>query len=578
MASCKKAPKWNSFGCSWYCVFAIVTFLYLMVDAVGRYNHYNGLTWPEGEKPTTALIFYIVLMVAATLTMLAFIPTQLFKTGNPSNDGEKLGRKKHEKKFDMGYDSRKGPSRAQRLLHHFGPLGATLHLVSAFCLLLPILLLQAAEVQHGHLPAAVWSTELDFIFGSSHRSVLSSVQPVPLTSSPLSTISSTESLPVIKTYYFYVSPSISIAFLNYLIPLFLYAVQFADTFWFSHKLFSVVFGVELVLIAINKMFTYCGFSVIYKLGKYGWKDSGIEVEAMLQSSSVVIFLYLASSLVIFLFSLVLYLYGHGQLQRSYKKLQDKEHPADVQNISSIAFQCKGFFAHICAFIVLCILLSLRVPILVDYYRIYEANSDTAMLTFLVFDIIFFLQWITLWILFTVKKDWKFTTQYIYDKPVIPSSQYSTMTVSRKHGGSQQSLSRVVGDGIEMTVVNSGARHTVKNVMKQEAIMRAMKQHPNPPTHNGTLERMHRNPLNKSQDSLQREHGVSDKHPMQSPLPSRHQYNHNSNNHNGTSTLTKSSHSPTDTKGSPFKRNDPTRKILTEKRSLSATSSSDGSGC
>ncbi|XP_077992562.1 uncharacterized protein LOC144446631 isoform X3 [Glandiceps talaboti] len=391
MASCKKAPKWNSFGCSWYCVFAIVTFLYLMVDAVGRYNHYNGLTWPEGEKPTTALIFYIVLMVAATLTMLAFIPTQLFKTGNPSNDGEKLGRKKHEKKFDMGYDSRKGPSRAQRLLHHFGPLGATLHLVSAFCLLLPILLLQAAEVQHGHLPAeAVWSTELDFIFGSSHRSVLSSVQPVPLTSSPLSTISSTESLPVIKTYYFY--------------------------------------------------------------------------------------------------------------------------------------------------------------------------------------------WITLWILFTVKKDWKFTTQYIYDKPVIPSSQYSTMTVSRKHGGSQQSLSRVVGDGIEMTVVNSGARHTVKNVMKQEAIMRAMKQHPNPPTHNGTLERMHRNPLNKSQDSLQREHGVSDKHPMQSPLPSRHQYNHNSNNHNGTSTLTKSSHSPTDTKGSPFKRNDPTRKILTEKRSLSATSSSDGSGC
>ncbi|XP_070540502.1 uncharacterized protein [Ptychodera flava] len=521
----KKPPKVNSYGCIWYCVFAVVAFVYLLVDAVRRYNYYNNeITWSDGEKPNTELAVYIFLMVAATLSMVAFIPTQLLQTGNPPNDGVQLGKKKHEKKFDMGYDSRKGPGNAERLLHHVGPIGATLHMISAFCLLLPILLLQAAEVKEEYLPKkAIWWTELDFLFGSAIKSVTPSVHPTETTS--------TTPMPAITaavTYQFYASPSISIAFLNYLVPLFLYAVQFADSFWLTHRVFSIFFGLELVLITINQAFTYCGFSILYKLGMAGWETPELVDEPMLIGIGLTVFLYIASSFIALLFSLVVYLYGHGQLQRSYKKLQDKEHPADVQTTDSVAFKCKGFFPHICALIVFGLFLGFRVPLLVEYYKVCMIAGDSISLACLVLDIIFIIQWIALWLVFTVKHEWKFTTSYIYDRPVMPNSQYSTMTMSKKHIGSQQSLSKLVGDGIEMTVVNSGTRHNVKNLAKQEAIMRAMKQPALPSPENGTVERMYRNPLNKSQDSLNSERGVSQKHPSQSPAPVR-QTNQYSNN-------------------------------------------------
>ncbi|XP_077869695.1 uncharacterized protein LOC102805948 [Saccoglossus kowalevskii] len=257
---CKTPPELNSLGRMWYCVFVVCTFLYLLIDAVKRYTYYNTTEWPEDGKPSTQLTFYIILITISLLAILAFVPTQILQIGNAPNDDKKLGKKQHEKKFDMGYDARKGPGRARRMLKHVGPVGATLHVFSAFCLLLPILLLQSAEIEQSRLPAeAIWSTELDFIFGSSYKSV-ALVTDFEAMSTPVPTAAKE-----VTAYNFYANPSVSIAFLNYLIPLFLYAVRFADIFSITHRLFSVIFATELVLIAINKALTYCGFSVLYKL-------------------------------------------------------------------------------------------------------------------------------------------------------------------------------------------------------------------------------------------------------------------------------------------------------------------------
>nr|XP_006822983.1 PREDICTED: uncharacterized protein LOC102805948 [Saccoglossus kowalevskii] len=244
---CKTPPELNSLGRMWYCVFVVCTFLYLLIDAVKRYTYYNTTEWPEDGKPSTQLTFYIILITISLLAILAFVPTQILQIGNAPNDDKKLGKKQHEKKFDMGYDARKGPGRARRMLKHVGPVGATLHVFSAFCLLLPILLLQSAEIEQSRLPAeAIWSTELDFIFGSSYKSV-ALVTDFEAMSTPVPTAAKE-----VTAYNFYANPSVSIAFLNYLIPLFLYAVRFADIFSITHRLFSVIFATELVLIAINK--------------------------------------------------------------------------------------------------------------------------------------------------------------------------------------------------------------------------------------------------------------------------------------------------------------------------------------
>lgn len=164
----KVTVKLNSLESIWYCVFTLVVTICLCMDGIRHHQHYNNLEWPEG-KPKAELDLHVLCTLASFLIILLFVPTQIFQVGNRANDQGKLGLKfKDWVDDDNGErDEERSQSEKQirrirkyilavrKVTKHLGPVGATLHIVSAFCLLMPLMFLQARAIQYGLLSSGL---------------------------------------------------------------------------------------------------------------------------------------------------------------------------------------------------------------------------------------------------------------------------------------------------------------------------------------------------------------------------------------------------------------------------------------
>ena len=168
----KVSVKLNSLESIWYCLFTLIITICLCVDGIRHYQHYNNLDWPEG-KPKAELDLHVLCTLASFLIILLFVPTQIFQVGNRANDQGKLGFMKDWGDDDNG-DGDENQSESERQIRrikkyivavrkvtkHLGPVGATLHIISAFCLLMPLMFLQARAIQYGLLSSGWYN----FIF------------------------------------------------------------------------------------------------------------------------------------------------------------------------------------------------------------------------------------------------------------------------------------------------------------------------------------------------------------------------------------------------------------------------------
>ena len=166
----RTSVRLNSLESIWYCNIAVILTIFLVYDSHNRYGQYRSLPWPEDDRPNAEIRLAVFLMACAVILIILFIPTQYFKVGNHANDQSKLGTHTRRKKSAEANQAAKpkdnpgsdGESTAEVVrfaIHtakssrkHLGPIGATIHITSAFCLILPVVFLQARAIAAGFFP------------------------------------------------------------------------------------------------------------------------------------------------------------------------------------------------------------------------------------------------------------------------------------------------------------------------------------------------------------------------------------------------------------------------------------------
>ena len=157
-----------------YCTITLAVHGYLLYRAVTRCKDYNELPWRTENKPVAELYLYISLIVVSVMCLPFFLITAIFKTSNYAGDGIRLGRDNiHQRELAdaaavvaagsegaspaVSDGLRSGDDGVLRSLwRHAGPFSHGFHVVSAFSLLIPNVLLQAQEIKYGFRVPGKW--------------------------------------------------------------------------------------------------------------------------------------------------------------------------------------------------------------------------------------------------------------------------------------------------------------------------------------------------------------------------------------------------------------------------------------
>lgn len=110
------------------------------------------MTWKSG-LPVTELNMQLIFCGLTLLFLPLFLASALFKIGNLANDGVKLSARKGTCSSDPPIFEDDGNNGTMRALWMHGvPISVFIHIITALCLLLPHLLLEAKLIQNQHLP------------------------------------------------------------------------------------------------------------------------------------------------------------------------------------------------------------------------------------------------------------------------------------------------------------------------------------------------------------------------------------------------------------------------------------------
>ncbi|XP_022080879.1 protein tincar-like isoform X2 [Acanthaster planci] len=430
-----------------------------------HYAHYDKLEWPQG-RPSAELNLYILLILSAFLLIILFIPTQIFKVGNRANDQGKLGLFKENSNGRASLSTNRKIVKyfqaIRRVTKHLGPVGATLHFISAFCLLLPLMFLQARAIQYGLLTSdAIWRSEVlvgvttveefEQLARSMHNNS-GSFFPSNLNHT-LSKI-----IPSVDPFKVYM---VTLNYINYVIPLFFYGVRYADVFWFCHKGFAFVFSTQLMLNAIQYALGFIGFSLLYKLHWYGWHTYGIQADPVFQKPTGLVGVYLSNNITVFMSAVITYMYGYSRLKEAEYKQKAARTGIPI-NPTSFPLKCNGYIANIAAALVMCVFVACKVPLTIEYLGVYQVSKDARLLACMIFDTIYMAFWLFMWIGFTVKRDWDFT--------IHPPSDRDESTEQGSSSSVNQCFSVSSSQDVELRQISSSNERTEKNSCNQVGVL------------------------------------------------------------------------------------------------------------
>lgn len=116
------------------------------------YSGCSLLSWKNG-MPVTELNMQLIFCGLTLLFLPLFLASALFKVGNLANDGVKLSARKGTCSSDPPLFEDDGNNSTMKALWIHGvPISVFIHIITALCLLLPHLLLEAKLIQSQHLP------------------------------------------------------------------------------------------------------------------------------------------------------------------------------------------------------------------------------------------------------------------------------------------------------------------------------------------------------------------------------------------------------------------------------------------
>ncbi|XP_055607087.1 protein tincar [Uranotaenia lowii] len=164
----------NTLWSVWYGVLITLLQAYLILQGAHRYLGLSALSW-KYEKPTTELDIQIVFCGLVVLFLPLLLAAAMFRVGNLANDGIKLasGTRLCSSAPTDGLEEEAFEGTLRALWIHGGPTSAFIHIITAICLLLPRLLLEAKVIENGLLPKDdIWRTDLDFMVTHNDRLVV----------------------------------------------------------------------------------------------------------------------------------------------------------------------------------------------------------------------------------------------------------------------------------------------------------------------------------------------------------------------------------------------------------------------
>lgn len=148
----KKSNNLNSLWSICYCFVVLAGQIYLIYLSLHNLKDHLDRTEPSGGGSTSVLYGQLGLIILALISFPLFLLTSVVKCGNYANDGTKLGRD-HALDPSQNCCVKKIKCRwFKHLWQDFCPFSQTLHVFSAFCLLLPDMLIQAAMIKYRQQP------------------------------------------------------------------------------------------------------------------------------------------------------------------------------------------------------------------------------------------------------------------------------------------------------------------------------------------------------------------------------------------------------------------------------------------
>ena len=193
---------------------------------------------------------------------------------------------------------------------------------------------------------------------------------------------------------------------NWVFAMIVFAIRYATVFWSSSRLFSSIFSLQIMSVAINSMFTFCGISILYKFKFNEDLFYYPKITLVLPHVSVLV-LFVLFFLVMCCSTCVIFTYGYNHYKREHDAFMTKYRPPILRPRVVGQPTCYGYTPHILATAILILIVSLKAPLLTDYMNWYRHTRDRLILSCVVVDACYMLFWIILWFGFTLKHDWKF---------------------------------------------------------------------------------------------------------------------------------------------------------------------------
>lgn len=512
--NCQKA-RINALWSLWYCLAITVFSVYLTFLSIQRFSTYISLPWPDHAQPYFELNAYVGFVGAAVVLLPFFVVASLFCVGNLANDGYQLGSATDIHILEYV------PSQTLSLIRsawlHSGPTASLLHLLSAFCLLLPKELMQAQLIRHEFLPKDdLWRTDLDFFLTYRDRVVVLNFLAFPNYTLPRvpDTIGANIREQVQQLGR---TPSVSPEFLNFALALLIYAVRYPMVFWACNKTLSFLFSLQLIINGLQCLLAYTGFDILYKLQTFdGSLDSIALTEPFFLMRVFTLILYIVYSCVVIGSGTAVYLYIFHKY-RLYLVHEKEKKEIPWKGNSRMLWD---YLSHCVALILLLMLAVCSGPLLYDYMIVYRSSLDGAMLACVIGTVLHLFGWIVLWLFLTLKNHWQFRFG-LGDK-----RQSSCLEVARS-ASERSSPLLVVNEGQTFVINDASPRNAIMTVVEKFSNPSSSQQHsrnldddddvywlkPKPPLVKGSAENGHQSSswLGRKKNSPSTKHKVTFDH-------------------------------------------------------------------
>uniref|UniRef100_A0A915C145 Protein tincar n=1 Tax=Parascaris univalens TaxID=6257 RepID=A0A915C145_PARUN len=465
---CTFRARMNQLWSVWYTVAMVLLQVYLLYLGFERYRLYSEMKWPHGAYPRVWLSVYVIAYSVCIPGLLLFAAFGIFKSGNIAGDNDRLGARieriiEISRKSTSKVRGRCSPLRsAKSIWQHAPPLPQHIHLLMALLQLFAQQVMLAQLYRYGFINSGDFlNTELDFAYQRARQLATNlpmldnrlqgfRISAHDLSGAPIGP----NLLPILMHARLF---GIPLEFVNLVIALFAYACSYASVFWRVSKPFSFFFSAHLLVHVITVIWSYLGFSVLYRIQETSYASvRPVGLGQYLSSSRplkvyhplAIIATYVTTMMLINIAPIALYTYGYNKYFVNLMTVQYKNSgrnqgtsingpPSEYSEYRRRSYQkppvvklcCDGYAPHITAIVLLVLIVIAKAPTIYALMVLYQHEEKPLLLSCIVVDITYLFTWIIFWLILTLKRDWNFKVVHQVHEIIALQNAHQTMATT-----------------------------------------------------------------------------------------------------------------------------------------------------